>query len=399
MLDLSWISKIKRSMPIRPVNDEKSIAAFHQLPFEIYADDPHWIPHLKQDVEKVFDEKKNKFFRHGLAARWILEREGKVIGRIAAFVNHKANKKSKHPMGGIGFFECVDDEKAAFELFDFAKDWLLEQDVKGIDGPINFGEKDKFWGLIIENFDYPPYYNQNYNPAYYVPFFENYGFQVYYEQYIYYRKVEDELIPLLKEKSKRIRNDKKFTFSTIKKNNLPKYAEDFRTIYNRAWVKHEGFSGMEQKQAMTIMKTIKPILDEDLIYFAYYDGRPVGFFIALPEINQIFKYVNGNLNWWGKLKFLYHKWRGTCTTFFGLAFGIDPDFQGKGLEGAIFDECKQLVSSKGKYEDVVITWIGDFNPKMIHVIENLGAKKLRTLATYRLFFDESIPFERAKVIK
>ena len=128
-------------------------------------------------------------------------------------------------------------------------------------------------------------------------------------------------------------------------------------------------------------------------------GRPIGFFIALPEINQIFKHVNGNLNWWGKLKFVYHKWRGTCTTFFGLAFGIDPDFQGKGLEGAIFDECKKIVSGKNKYKDVVITWIGDFNPKMIHVIENLGAKKLRTLATYRYLFDREAPFERAKIIK
>ena len=102
------------------------------------------------------------------------------------------------------------------------------------------------------------------------------------------------------------------------------------------------------------------------------------------------------MNWWGKLKFLYHKWRGTCTTFFGLAFGIDPDFQGKGLEGAIFEECKDKVT--GKYEDVVITWIGDFNPKMIHVIETLGAKVLRTMATYRILFDPEAKFEKAKTI-
>lgn len=386
-------------MSIVPVSDEKTKKQFHQLPFQIYKDDPNWVPHLQQDVEKVFTPKQNKFFRHGKVERWILVKDGNCIGRIAAFINYKANKKAKKEMGGMGFFECIQDKEAAFLLMDTAKKWLEAEGMEGMDGPINFGEKDKFWGLIIENFDYPPYYNQNYNPAYYKDFFEEYGFQVYYEQFIYYRKVEDELIPLLKEKSARIRQDKRFSFETIKKNNLPKYAEDFRTIYNRAWVKHEGFSGMEQKQAMAIMKTIKPILDEDLIYFAYHDGRPVGFFIALPEINQIFKHVNGNLNWLGKIKFLYHEWKGTCTTFFGLAFGIDPDFQGKGLEGAIFDECKQLVSSKGHYKDVVITWIGDFNPKMIHVIENLGAHRLRTLATYRYLFDRNAPFERAKIIQ
>lgn len=386
-------------MSIIEVSDTKTTEEFLKLPFKIYKTDPHWVPHLRQDIEKVFNPAKNKFFRHGEAIRWILTKDGEAIGRIAAFINNKANQKTTLKTGGIGFFECIDDQDAAFQLFNTAKKWLIDRNMEAIDGPINFGEKDKFWGLITEKFDYPPYYNQNYNPEYYVKFFENYGFKVYYEQFIYYRKTVDELIPLLKEKSSRIRKDKKFTFETIKKNNLAKYAEDFRVIYNRAWVKHEGFAGMEKRQAMTIMKTIKPILDEDLILFAYYDGRPVGFFIALPEINQIFKHVNGNLNWWGKVKFLYHKLKGTCTTFFGLAFGIDPDFQSKGLEGAIFNECRELLMKKKKYEDVVITWIGDFNPKMIHVIENLGAKKLRTLATYRYLVDRKAKFERAKVIQ
>jgi len=383
-------------MLIQEVRDAKSEQAFYDLPKKIYRNDPHWVPHLIQDLKKVFDPKKNKFFRHGKIQRWILERDGEVIGRIAAFVDEKKNKKAKQDIGGCGFFECIDDREAAFKLLDTARSWNEAQGMEGMDGPVNFGEKDKFWGLIIKNFDYPPYYNQNYNPEYYVKFFEDYGFKIYYEQYIFYRTVAEGLRDVHLEKSARVRRDPKYTFSTISKKNLEKYAEDFRTIYNRAWVKHEAFSGMEKRQSMAIMKAIKPILDEDLIYFAYYDGRPVGFFIALPEINQIFKHVNGNLNWWGKLKFLYHKWRGTCTTFFGLAFGIDPDFQGKGLEGAIFDECRDKVT--GKYEDVVITWIGEFNPKMIHVIENLGAKVLRTMATYRLLFDPEAKFEKAKKI-
>jgi len=386
-------------MSIQEVRDAKTEKEFLRLPFKIYRKDSNWIPHLKQDIQAVFDPKKNKFFRHGEAIRWILNKNGETIGRMAAFINHKSNKKNDAPIGGIGFFECINDEEAAFILFNQGKKWLEEKGMKGMDGPINFGEKDKYWGLIIENFNYPPYYNQNYNPEYYRPFFENYGFQVYYEQFIYHRKTDDQLIPLLQEKSARIRRDPKFTFKTIEKKTIAKYAEDFRTIYNRAWVKHDAFSGMEKPQSMAIMKALKPILDEDLIHFAYYDGRAVGFFIALPEINQIFKHINGNLNWWGKLKFLYHKWKGSCTTFFGLAFGIDPDFQGKGLEGAIFDECQQLILSKNKYKDVVITWVGDFNPKMLHVIENLGAHKLRTLATYRYLFDKDAKFERAPIIQ
>ncbi len=386
-------------MSIREVNDAKTEKEFLKLPHKIYQDDPHWIPHLKQDIQAVFDQKKNKFFRHGDAIRWILTKNGKTIGRIAAFYNAKTNKKTKKPLGGIGFFECINDKEAAFALLEKSKEWLIEKGMQGMDGPINFGEKDKYWGLIIENFKYPPYYQQNYNPEYYRTFFEEFGFSIYYEQYIYYRSTQPPLISLLQEKSDRIRRDPKYTFETIKKSNLPKYAEDFRTIYNRAWVKHDAFTEMDKKQALSIMDSLKPVIDEDLIYFAYYDGRPVGFFIALPEINQIFKHINGNLNWWGKLKFLYHKWKGSCTTFFGIAFGIDPDFQSRGLEGAIFIECQKMVRKTNKYKDLVITWIGDFNPKMIHVIKNLGAEKLRTLATYRYYFYENKKVERAPIIK
>lgn len=386
-------------MDILEVNEQKYINEFLKLPKTIYKNDKNWVPHLRQDIEKVFDKKANKYFRHGEAIRWILkDNHGKTIGRIAAFVNKKTANSFKQPTGGIGFFECIDDKNTAFLLFDTAKNWLIKNGMEAMDGPINFGEKDKFWGLITENFTAPPYYNQNYNPSYYVSFFEDYGFKVYYEQYIYSRNTTDPLADLLIEKADRIAKNDSYTFETIKKNNLSKYAEDFRTIYNRAWLKHEGFKGMEQKQAMTIMKTIKPIIDEDLIHFAYYNGTPVGFFIALPEINQIFKKVGDNFNWWGKVKFFIYQQMGVCDTFFGLAFGIDPDHQSKGLEGALFNNIKKQVAIKNKYKEVVITWIGDFNPKMIHVIENLGATKLRTLCTYRYLFDREKPFERAKII-
>lgn len=385
-------------MQLRKVITQKDSEEFIQLPHEIYKNDKNWIAPLKQDIQKIFDPKKNKYFRHGEAVRWILSKNGKTIGRVAAFINRKTAEKFKQPTGGMGFFECINDKDAAFLLFDTCKEWLEKREMQAMDGPINFGEKDQFWGLITENFNYPPYYNQNYNPAYYVNFFEDYGFKLYYEQYIYFRTVEKELSDKLKKRSQIFEEDPAYEFTHIKKSNLEKYAEDFRTVYNRAWVKHEGFGKMEKPQALAILNSIKPILDEKLVYFAYFEGRPIGFFIALPEINQIFKYVNGNLNWWGKIKFLYHQMIGSCTTFFGLAFGIDPDFQGKGLEAALFEKSRNENERRKKYKDVVITWIGDFNPKMLRVIEGIGAEKMRTLVTYRYLFDKNASFERAKAI-
>lgn len=380
-------------MQLKPVDSKRRVKAFQKVPWRIYADDPNWIPHLKQDIEAVFDPKKNKYFRHGEAQRWVLfGDDGKPIGRVAAFVHYKQN------WGGMGFFECIDDKDAAFMLFDQCKEWLEERGMEKMDGPINFGEKDKFWGLIIENFNLPPYYGQNYNPPYYVDLFEAYGFKIYYKQIIFHRNLWDPLQEAYRERAERIQNNPRYEFRTIDMREGEKFAEHFRQVYNRAWKAHSGFKEMPRYQALAMLKSFKPIMDENLIWFAYYDGEPVGFYISLPELNEIFRYVNGDLNWLGRLKFLYHKWRGTVKTSFGVAFGIDPDHQGKGLEGALFHELEKLIHSgknKKGYTDLIITWIGDFNPKMIRIIENLGTKRIREMATYRKLFDETQEFQRS----
>lgn len=387
-------------MQVIEVKDKKHIEAFRRLPYDIYANDKHWIPYIRQDVESVFDRKQNKFWRHGEAVRWLLVNDaGRTIGRVAAFINRKIANTFKQPTGGMGFFECIDNQEAANMLFDTCKKWLGERGIKAMDGPINFGEKDKFWGLITENFDMPPYYGQNYNPPYYVTLFENYGFRVYYNQLIFYRKVADPLQSKFSERAERAMNNPRYRCEHISKKNLEKYADDFRTVYNRAWVTHDNFKGMSKEQAMSIMKKLKPILDEELVWFVYHDDKPVAFYISLPELNEIFRHVGDNLNWFGKIKFLYYKWRKVCKNSFGVAFGIDPHHQGRGLEGLIFKHMELTIQKKEKYEGIIITWIGDFNPKMIKIIESLGGQQIRQMATFRMIFDPSIPFERSPIIE
>ena len=155
---------------------------FLELPTFIYKADPNWIRPLNKDIEDVFDSKKNKAFRFGKVQRWLLLKDGQCIGRIAAFVNKKYKSKGDDvPVGGVGFFECINDEAAAFLLFDTAKEWLSSEGMEAMDGPINFGERDRWWGLVVKGF-IEPLYCMNYNPPYYQPFFENYGFKVFFEQ-------------------------------------------------------------------------------------------------------------------------------------------------------------------------------------------------------------------------
>lgn len=388
-------------MTIAEVKSQSERKIFHLIPFEIYKNDPNWIPHLEKDIEDVFSKKTNKFFRNGEAIRWILKNEkGHCIGRIAAFINKKKAFGESQPTGGVGFFECIDNETAANLLFDTAKQWLEHREMKAMDGPINFGERDRFWGLLVNGFENRPVYANPYQPPYYQKLFENYGFKTYFEQYMFYMNVADKIPTKVKEKSDRVLKNKGFTFRHLEKKKMYDYAEDFRTVYNSAWKKHDNFKGMPSSQARSIIRKLKPIMDEELIWFAYYNDQAVAFFIALPELNQIFKHLNGKLNTIGKLKFLYHKWKGTCNVAFGIAFGVAPKFQKKGVEAALIMAIKRQFDKRKKdYKKLIITWIGDFNPKMLKVIENLGAEKYMTLKTYRKLFDPNAPFERCKIIK
>ncbi|HAR20472.1 MAG TPA: hypothetical protein DCR46_07410 [Cytophagales bacterium] len=324
---------------------------------------------------------------------------GQTIGRVAAFINNKTAKSTYVVCGGMGFFECTNNQEAAFLLFDTCRKWLEERGMKAMEGPINFGERDKWWGLLVQGFDHEPNYCMPYTLPYYRNFFENYGFREYFRQFTYHRPVETPLPQIYFEKAERIARDPRYRFEHIKKKHLKKYTQDFQLVYNAAWTKHAGVKGMSNAQAFNIMQQLKPILDEEIVWFAYHDTLPIGFFIMIPELNQLFKHCNGKFGIWQKLIFLYHKWRGTCTKMYGVAFGIIPQFQGKGLEGAIVQAAANILQKNPKYTDFEMNWIGDFNPKMMHVAESVGGNICKIHITYRFMFDPNIPFERAPTIR
>ena len=398
----SQIESESRKMHILEVTTPKQAREFIRLPVRLYKNVPAWIRPLDKDIENVFDKSKNKFFRHGECSRWLLkDDDGQVIGRVAAFINEKTlNKDNDQPTGGMGFFECINDKEAAFLLFDQCRKWLSERKVEAMDGPVNFGERDKWWGLLVDGFEVEPNYCCNYNFPYYQDLFEAYGFQLYFRQFTFGRVVGDPFQEQIYAKAKRILNDPNYKFEPLDKSRLDKYTEDFRVVYNKAWASHNGVSKMSSLQAKNLIKQMKPILDEKIIYFGYYKGEPISFYLNLPEVNQIFKHVNGKLNIIGTLKFLYHKWMKTCNKMLGVVFGVVPEFQGKGVEGALIVATAEMVQKKyQRYKTMEMNWIGDFNPKMLKVVEQLGAAEvIKTHITYRKLFDSGKPFKRAPIL-
>lgn len=387
-------------MIIKEVTTNKLIQQFHQLPHSIYKNDTNWIPHIQQGVEKVFNPSKNKAHASGKITRWLLfDTSNKAIGRIAAFVNFETSHTFEQPTGGIGFFECINNKEAAKILFNTAKNWLVGYNMEAMDGPINFGEKNMFWGLLVDNFIDPNSYGMNYNPPYYQQLFEDYGFKTYYQQFMFRRSIGAPTQQVFEDKSERILADGNYSIANVKKLSLNEIADNFKTVYNSAWAGHNNFKEMTTATSRKIMQHLKPIYDPSIMIFVFYKKEPIAFYINIPELNELFKYVNGNLNWLGKIKFLYHKIAHPPQTMVGIVFGIAKRFQGKGVDGAMIKWTHDSLLQEKRYKQTVLTWIGDFNPKMLKIAKDLDAEVYRTYHTYRYLFDENKAFERCPIIE
>ncbi|MES1216757.1 MAG: hypothetical protein ABUT20_14675, partial [Bacteroidota bacterium] len=302
--------------------------------------DPNYIRPLDKDIDEVFDEKINKTFRYGKAIRWVLKNDkNELIGRIAAFTNRKyKNKGDDVPVGGVGFFDCINDQQAADMLFDVAKHWLLQQGMEAMDGPINFGERDRWWGLVTKGF-YEPMYCMNYNPAYYVSLLENYGFKTFFNQVCFGMKPKAPFAAKIIERHAAIAKNPDFSSDHVKKDQIEKYAGDFTTVYNKAWAGHGGLKQMPKEQVVILFKKMKPVMDEKIIMFVYYKNEPIGLFANMPDLNQWFKHLNGKFRLLQKLKFLWLKKTKPNKKFTGIAFGIVPEWQGKGVDAYIVGEA------------------------------------------------------------
>ena len=389
-------------MQIIPVTDHTTAQQFLQAATVIHKNDPSWIRPLDKDINEVFDKSKNKAFRFGEVIRWVLKDDtGKLIGRIAAFINKKyKNKGDDIPVGGIGFFECINDQDAADLLLDNAKQWLIQKGMEAMDGPINFGERDRWWGMVSKGF-YEPLYCMNYNPPYYVTLFETYGFKPFYNQVCFGMHPKEPLKQKMFDRHAAFANDADFTAQCINKNQLEKYAIDFTTVYNKAWAGHGGLKQLPKEQVVMMFKKMKPVMDEKIIWFAYHKQEPIAIFVNLPDLNQWFKYLNGKFGLLQKLKFLWVKKFKPNKKFNGLVFGVIPEWQGKGIDAFIVVESAKIIQSPAvPYTEYEMQWIGDFNPKMINIAESLGESfRSRNLVTYRYLFDRLKEFKRHPVLE
>ncbi len=385
-------------MEFLTVQDRKTKILFHNVARQIYEGDQHWVCPLETEIEAIFDPNKNEFFKHGSAIRYILlDDSGEILGRIGAFINKKKAYTFQQATGGVGFFECVENKEAAFALFDKAKEWLKEQGMEAMDGPINFGENDNYWGLLVEGFTHPAY-GMQYHKPYYKEFFEDCGFRLYFEQVSNHLDLTKPFPERFWKIADWVRQRPGYEYKHLEMKNVHKYVQDFKEVYDTAWQFHENFTPIDEQTLLRTLQSAKVILEEEFIWFAYHEGKPIAFLIMFPDINQILKHLNGKLHLRNQLKFIYLKKKKTITRARILIMGIVPQFQKAGVESAIFWHLQKVMETKPWYTEIELSWVGDFNPKMRALHESVGASFAKRHITYRVLFNETKTFERSSII-
>ena len=201
-----------------------------------------------------------------------------------------------------------------------------------MDGPINLGDRDKWWGLMVKGFEEEPMYGMSYNPSYYESIFAQYGFENFYNQYYYKLTIEDGLPPKFEERYNKFKAKSDYQALHLDKKNLQKFAQDFVSIYNAAWAQHGEAKAITYEQIMQLFKSLKAVMDEKVIWFAYYKEEPIAMFINIPDVNQYFKYFDGKLGLLQKVQLMWMKWTGQNNKLTGLAFGVVPKYQALGID-------------------------------------------------------------------
>ena len=386
-------------MEIREVTTRRDRRLFLDVARKLYKNDENWVCPLDHEIEQIFDPGKNVFFEHGAATRWLLfDNKSRPVGRIASFIDYHTSEQQDQPTGGVGFFECINDREAAFLLFDTAREWLRERGMEAMDGPINFGEKDKYWGLLVDGFTHPAY-EISYNHPYYQALFEEYGFMTYYRQEGFHFDLQKPLPERFRKISEWILNKPDYDYRHLEWKHLDKYVNDFARVYNEAWTSFANFKPMKTEYIKKTLKKVKFIVDPEFIWIAYFKDEPIAIYLQWPDVNMILKHLNGRLNLFAMIKFFYLKKKKTITRARGVLMGVTPRFQKHGVESGMALKVYNAMKSKGHYTEIEFSWVGDFNPRMRKMWLEIGSEPKKHYITYRYLFDRNKEFKRYPIIE
>ncbi len=368
------------SSGVTVVSSKDERKRFIEFIYDFYQDAEHWVPPLRMDQKKLIDTEKNPFFHNAEIELFIAEKDGKDVGRIAAIVDHRFNDFHKTKTGHFGFFECINDQHTANLLFRVASDWLRDKGMNKVIGPASPSMMDTI-GVLIDGFDRDPYVLMPYNYDYYDDLIKASGFQKEMDLYAYMVDTETVSMDRMNRAMKIVKHRlPDINIRPVDLKNLKSEIDIVRDIFNQAWKKNWGFIPLTEAEFDAVAKDLKFIIDTDFAHIAEMEGKPVGFSIGIPNINEILKTMNGNLFPFGIFKLLWKKRK--LNSLRTALMGVVPEHQGKGIDALLHHRSIQNGLKGENKTESEMSWVLESNPEMIRVAERIGGKLDKTYRMY-----------------
>lgn len=363
------------SIQIVAVTNKQEQMEFIKFPWKIYKNNPYWVPPLIIDMKKMMNRDKYAFFEHSEVDFFLARRNGETVGRIAAILNNRHNQVHND---NIGFFETLNDAEVSKSLLDTASDWCRQKGLESIRGPMNYSQNDTC-GLLIDSFDSSPVILMTYNPEYYIGLIENYGFKKAMDLYAYYLSAEKQMPKRLIRVAEKIKKELNITIRPIRMKNFREEVNKVKKVYNAAWSPNWGFVPLTDKEIEQIANDLKPAVDPDIVYMAEDNGEPVGFSLAIPDMNIAIKKANGRLFPTGLLKILWNKRK--IDGLRVVIMGVIPEYQKRGIDSVFYWETYRNGVNKG-YKWGEFSWILENNVMMNRAARMMGAHVYKTYRVY-----------------
>lgn len=368
-------------MRVRPARDAKDIARFIDLPYRLHSRDPLWVPPLRRDVATLLSRTKNPFFEHADAEYFLAERGVEVVGRIAAIHNRLHNETHGDRVGFFGFFECIDDQAVADALFAAAADWLRPRGLDTIRGPASFSVNDEC-GLLVDGFDTPPVLMMPHNPRYYPVLVERAGFTL--AKNLVCFEGTDPAGAIGERIERSVDIVRKRFGVTVRPLNMRNFDGDvalIKQLYNQGWERNWGFVPMTDHEIDHLAEQFKPVVVPELVVFAEKEGRPVGFAIALPDLNVAFRGNRNGAFLPGLVRVLWMLKTRRIHRLRVLLLGTTPEYRGRGIDAVLYHAIWKAGNARGVHWGEA-GWILEDNAAMVAGMLKLGWKPYKT---YRLY--------------
>lgn len=371
---------------IRQVTTRGERVAFVKFPWRVYKSDPNWVPPLISDQLENLDPIKNKFFTQAEAVLFTAQRSGEVVGTIAAFVDHRLIENTGEQVGGFGFFEVINDFEVAKVLLDAACEWQRRRGMPLMRGPTNFTENDNP-GVLIEGADCPPVMLEAHTPPYYKDFLEQYGFEKDHDLYAwraFRSQIGEELKNIPPDLARVAEMARKAAKVTIRKIRMDQWEEEIDialTLFNATLKNLPGFNPMTKSDFQRLAGRVRAFIDPDLALFAEAEGKPIGFCVAIPDVNQVLIHLNGRLfpfNW-TRVKHLIRK---IDVASFKL-MGLLEEYRHRGIDAILYLEAVKAIFDKGyAWMDGSVT--SEYNPAINLLANRLGAERYKQYRIYQI---------------